>query len=209
LSVEPVTSIRLEELLPDDALLASVRHKALAPVAQSDLVRLALLRRYGGVWADATTYCLRPLDTWLPERANRGFFAFARPSARRMVASWLLAADVGNHIVDEWYRAAHEYWSSHSEPDDYFWLHNLFAKSYAADARFRELWDAIPELSAAGPHRFVPYRTLLFGPLGEDDQRFVEQAEAPVLKLTHKLGREDVPAGSVLEFLMKRAAARK
>ena len=32
----------------------------------ADIVRLALLRRYGGVWTDATVFCLRPLDDWLP-----------------------------------------------------------------------------------------------------------------------------------------------
>src|SRR6185369_4382947 len=31
----------------------------------SALARLALLRRHGGVWTDATVFCLRPLDEWI------------------------------------------------------------------------------------------------------------------------------------------------
>jgi len=31
----------------------------------TDLLRLALLDYYGGVWADATVYCLKPLDEWI------------------------------------------------------------------------------------------------------------------------------------------------
>jgi hypothetical protein len=33
--------------------------------AQSDLIGLALQRRYGGVWIDATMFMTQPLD-WLP-----------------------------------------------------------------------------------------------------------------------------------------------
>jgi mannosyltransferase OCH1-like enzyme len=43
------------------------------------LARLCLLRTHGGVWVDATVFCRRPLDEWLPEHAASGFFAFANP----------------------------------------------------------------------------------------------------------------------------------
>jgi hypothetical protein len=54
---------------------------------------MELLRRHGGVWADATCYCLQPLAEWLPSKlAPAGFFAFDRPAPDRMLASWFLAA---------------------------------------------------------------------------------------------------------------------
>src|SRR5277367_5922621 len=34
------------------------------PEACSDRVRITLLGQYGGVWVDATTYCLSPLNGW-------------------------------------------------------------------------------------------------------------------------------------------------
>ena len=39
----------------------------------SDIARLELLLRHGGIWADATTYCLRPLDDWIGWQQARGF----------------------------------------------------------------------------------------------------------------------------------------
>ena len=36
--------------------------KTISYVHQTDCLRLQLLARYGGVWADATTLCTRPLD---------------------------------------------------------------------------------------------------------------------------------------------------
>lgn len=59
---------------------------------RSLFIRLELLRRYGGVWADATLYCRKPLDSWLPQHLDTGFFAFRDPGPDRMASSWFLAS---------------------------------------------------------------------------------------------------------------------
>ena len=59
---------------------------------RSLLVRLELLRRYGGVWTDATAYCSQPLDSWLPQHFGPGYFAFQNPGPDRMMSSWFLAS---------------------------------------------------------------------------------------------------------------------
>ena len=45
---------------------------------KGDIVRVCVLRTFGGVWADATQFCLLPLDSWVPRAVGRGneFFAF-------------------------------------------------------------------------------------------------------------------------------------
>jgi hypothetical protein len=65
----------------------------------SDLVRLRLLRRYGGVWADPTTLCRKPLESWLPLSIGAGFFAFQRPGRDRLIANWFLACSPNNPIA--------------------------------------------------------------------------------------------------------------
>jgi len=65
----------------------------------SDVIRLELLKRYGGVWADATCFCCQPLDDWIDSAARTGFFAFSWPGPDRMVASWFLAAVPDNALV--------------------------------------------------------------------------------------------------------------
>lgn len=68
----------------------------------SDLIRIDLLARHGGVWADASVYCARPLDEWLPDAMNSsGFFAFHHPKPDRLLASWFLAAERENPLVSE------------------------------------------------------------------------------------------------------------
>ncbi len=65
----------------------------------SNLTRLCLLRRHGGVWADATVFCLRPLDDWLDAAYAAGFFAFRNPAKDRMLATWLIASEPDNPLL--------------------------------------------------------------------------------------------------------------
>ena len=70
-------------------------HGALAkqsPNHRANVLRMELLARHGGVWVDATCFCVRPLDEWLPAQMSSGFFAFARPARSRLLANWFLAA---------------------------------------------------------------------------------------------------------------------
>jgi len=88
---------------------ARVTHPAL-----SDVVRIELLHEYGGVWVDATCFCCRPLDHWLPAAASRGFLAFRDPGPDRPVSTWFLASAAGSPIVTAWRRRVRDYWSSAS-----------------------------------------------------------------------------------------------
>ena len=174
------------------------------PEAVSDLVRLELLHRYGGVWADATAICARSLDEWLPECLEQGFFAFERPGPERMVASWFLAASAGSYIVAQWREAAASYWREREQRDDYFWLHQLFARRYGEDAQFRALWDAVPKRGAAHKYHFGPQSGALLEPPTARHADLL-QPPAPVLKLTHKLPPHG--EGSLMSALLKFARA--
>jgi len=67
--------------------------KQLSITKQSNLIRLQLLDKYGGVWADATTLCLNPLDNWIDEYCQSGFFAFSNAGKDREMANWFLASE--------------------------------------------------------------------------------------------------------------------
>lgn len=107
--------------------------RSVTAASLSDIVRLSLLHEYGGVWVDATVFCNRPLDEWLPGHMAEGFFAFDRPD--RPLASWFLAAAPYDPVIARWFAAAMDYWENRSETDDYFWVHNLFGALLATDAQ--------------------------------------------------------------------------
>lgn len=82
--------------------------------ARSDLVRLDLLRHHGGIWADATCFCVQPVDDWLPPNLGSGFFAFSRPRPSQIISSWFLAAEPGNILVTRMSERLLSYWGDHA-----------------------------------------------------------------------------------------------
>jgi len=78
--------------------------------AQTDIIRINLLKKHGGVWVDATCYCNTPLDNWLDNSTKSGFFAFSKPHEDRMISSWFLAAKPNNVLVDIYCKATNEFW---------------------------------------------------------------------------------------------------
>lgn len=80
----------------------------------SDLVRMSLLAQYGGVWADATSFCVSPLDDWLDSKLGSGFFAFARPGPDRILSSWFIAAQRENYLIMQVYEFMRSYWAGSS-----------------------------------------------------------------------------------------------
>lgn len=78
--------------IPADALLQT------SPQVYANAIRLSLLVRYGGVWADATTWCRTPLSEWLIAQPGE-FFAFSSPGEDRMMANWFLASLQDGYLV--------------------------------------------------------------------------------------------------------------
>jgi len=87
-----------------DLPLLTADRRDITPQVFSDLARLSLLRRFGGVWTDATVFCCEPLDEWLEPYAQEGFFAFRNPGRDRLMATWFLAANADNQILTGLYR---------------------------------------------------------------------------------------------------------
>ena len=80
--------------------------------AQSDIIRINLLNKFGGVWVDSTCYCTKPLESWLPKNLDSGFFAFNRPNTDRMISSWFLAAVPNNYISNAYCKASNLFWQN-------------------------------------------------------------------------------------------------
>lgn len=78
--------------------------------AQSDIIRVNLLKKYGGVWVDSTCYCNKTLGSWLPEKMGSGFFAFNRPNTDRMISSWFLAANPNNNLIHSYCNGTNAFW---------------------------------------------------------------------------------------------------
>lgn len=119
--------------------------------AFSDWLRITLLHQHGGVWADATMLCMRPLDDWLPPLMQSGFFAFDNPGPDRIISSWFLACEADHPIPRKWADASNRYLQTVKKPDVYFWFHYTFEWLTYSDASLRRLWNMTPRINAEGP----------------------------------------------------------
>lgn len=68
----------------------------------SDILRLILLYKYGGVWVDATTFCHEPLSNWL-DISETGFFIFRQPKncSDRSMVSWFMASEKNGTLIKD------------------------------------------------------------------------------------------------------------
>lgn len=78
---------------------------------RANLLRIKLLIEYGGVWADATCYCMKPLDTWLNEYMGAGVFMFQNPGRDRLMANWFIASEQNNYLLKKLLQEQCIYWS--------------------------------------------------------------------------------------------------
>lgn len=78
------------------------KHDAGSLAFFSDYLRVVLLHKHGGIWADATLFCLKPLATWLPHPSNAGFPLST--SLDRLFEVWFIDNRAKDPIIGKWKR---------------------------------------------------------------------------------------------------------
>jgi len=126
---------------------------------QANLVRLALLLRHGGVWADATTLCVRPLDELIHELvAPSGFFAFTNASRERLLSNWFLAALPNHPIVAGLRTRLIDYFDAHPPRRRYprwqLLVHKGARAAFKVDPAATRLWLCRPVIALTGPYPY-------------------------------------------------------
>lgn len=153
------------------------------PIAsRSDILRINLLKKYNGLWVDATLFCTKPLDSWLKKYDT--FFAFSNPIKGRKIASWFLYSKKPNYIVNRYCDKYNLYWKDKIRPENYYQFHIIFNELYESDTKFRYLWDSIlPKIEANISHKLkfpLKYESLPY-----EKQMHIKFRKSPCYKLDH------------------------
>jgi hypothetical protein len=117
-----LSDANLSDYIDSDSLarLRSIRN--VKPQKIANLVRLYLISRHGGVWADSTCFCCKPLDSWIHDYMDSGFFAFrfkadkwlrdtensglsgiVTRAGAKILSNWFFAARKGNYLASTVY----------------------------------------------------------------------------------------------------------
>jgi len=153
----------------------------------SDIIRCILLNNYGGLWTDATTFCNRPLNDWLPNYISQGFFAFEKPNIENVLLSnWFIYSEKDNYIINSWLKYTINYYTIHTKAHTYFIHHYLFGYLYSSDLKFKLLWDNVPKYPATGigPHYLI--KDDFFNEVTEHFKRDIITKITPLFKLSYK-----------------------
>lgn len=179
-------STTLIQYIDIETYIPNMNQKNINKTAMSDIIRCLLLNLYGGVWVDATTFCNKPLNDWLPACIHEGFFAFNKPGRDRLLSSWFLYSTPHAYILNKWFHKTVDYYTRNNEPHTYFWFHYLFGDLYASDPVFKRIWDNVPKHSAngLGPH-YIQEKGL-FTRVSQQIKSDIDSKITPLYKLTYK-----------------------
>lgn len=120
----------------------------------TDLLRLELLIKYGGMWLDATVLCTEHRDN-IPDYffdSDLFFYQNLKPGRDGdaiYISSWLISAKSNNKLLLLTRDLCYEYWKKERFLKDYFLLHDFL--SIVLDRHINE-WNSIIPRDSSTPH---------------------------------------------------------
>ena len=152
----------------------------------SDLLRLELLIRYGGTWADSTLYCSGDNIPSYFFDSDLFLFQCLKPGLDghcTAISSWFITAKSNNPILRLTRDLLYDYWKHNNKMINYFLLHDFFQ---LAIETFPEEWAKVVPFSNSIPHILL---LRLFEPYDQTIWNAVKEM-TPFHKLTYKFDEE-------------------
>lgn len=154
----------------------------------TDLLRLELLIRHGGMWVDATVLCTRP-EAQIPEyyfQSELFFYQSLKPGRdghSHLCSSWLMSACTNNRVLMATQHLCYAYWRNENKMLDYFLLHDFLSICLE---HYPQLWNAMIPCCNSTPHILL---LRLFEQYDEKMWAAITQ-QAPFHKLSYKFTPE-------------------
>lgn len=124
----------------------------------TDICRVALLYRHGGLWLDSTDFVTAPIPGWI---LGQDFFVYMSGENQRGFYSYIqncfIRGRKGNYLLKSWLGAMFTYWREEDDVIDYFVHQLLFRKVVEHDKSAAELFRLMPKVCQDPTH------TLWFG----------------------------------------------
>lgn len=156
------------------------------PQARSDVVRLELLAKYGGVWADSTMLCMQPLDSWVwKDIEDAGVWMYHGNKECKGPASWFIVAKPENAMMTKWVKECRTYWKGRTQNDNYFWMDNLWFKLIEKDQEFKDIWSKVPNICCEDPGQSHYLAGRVGEPVTQEIKDTIERVQPRAMKLSN------------------------
>ena len=119
----------------------------------SDILRIELLSKYGGLWLDSTIFTTKKSD--LVFNDNIELFVFKQVDLDRknplsiVASSWLMYSNKNNNIINLTKKLLHEYWKNYNHIINYNLIHLFFTLSTEV---YKDEWNKVPTFNNISPH---------------------------------------------------------
>lgn len=119
----------------------------------SDLLRMSLLAKWGGMWVDSTVLCTDP--AFLKYVSGLPLFAFKQLTLGTqeeppvVASSWFLSCQSNDPIITLTRDLLYAYWKEHDFVVNYLLVHLFFAMSCR---RYAQEWEQVPVFNNHSPH---------------------------------------------------------
>lgn len=125
------------------------------PYAQfSDIIRILLLAKYGGVWIDSTVYCSNSRIVSVIE--NQDFFVYQNGLLGNnqdiKISNWFISSKSNELFTQEMKKLLLDYWKKHDYLENYFIFHLFFT---LITEKYPEEWKKVPAFNNVSPHMMV------------------------------------------------------
>ncbi len=161
-----ITNENVEQYIPVPDYIKEKFLSGIIPAAQySDIIRLMLLKKYGGVWLDSTIYetdklpkeayesefftlrnhaglCFDKIKTFKDLEIMSNYFN--RPIM--LPSSWFISSSPENIIINGWLKLLLEYWKNENSLTDYFIMDYFFVLLLLSNDICRKIFESIPTI---------------------------------------------------------------
>ena len=146
-TVHELDASSIEQLTQREQWVSNEVFNKMTIQSQSDLYRVLLLAKYGGIWADASVACNKPLDSHLDHQRDIYVFRRDDPDSKKhsaglwktpispWVASWFMAAPASSYAFKA-LRTKVVHFLATSRTREYFWFHRIIARLVSTDTKF-------------------------------------------------------------------------
>lgn len=118
----------------------------------SDICRVELLYRHGGMWFDATDYLTSPVPEWIEESDMFIYHCGEKITPQKLIQSCFMKASKGHPLFAMWREFIFEYWKREEKLVDYFLLHYMLRFLVENNEKAYNLFYAMPQVHQDPTH---------------------------------------------------------
>lgn len=128
------------------------KNKKISAQALSDIIRVSILKKYGGIWADSTFLCLKPIIELCKETLQHSnCFMYYRPNGGSELSHCLysfIIAKNNSFIINKLKEKVDIYWSNNNFVHKYFWLEELLTQLLNNHGESKSEFDNMLKINA-------------------------------------------------------------